>query len=182
MLRKLALQIIPPTIASLSKLSLVSEKIIYATVSKHLQNIISSHFLVFRRSRSWTIPQLFFDKSSGWIHCIEKAYAIYSDISTAYDQGDHYILFQNIQRLGLGVSLQKMVASSLRNRVQQVKKKSYLSDELSITRGVPQVSMLGKIFFLAFINDVPEYRNCHSCVFADDLKLASFSPFDLKND
>ena len=122
MLRKLGLQIIPP-IASLSKLSLASEKIIYATVSKHLQNILSSHFLVFRRSRSWTIPQLFFDESFGWIHCIEKPYAIYSDISTAYDQGDHSILFQNIQRLGLGVSLQKVVASSLRNRVQQVKSK-----------------------------------------------------------
>ena len=75
-----------------------------------------------------------------------------------------------------------MIASYLRHQVQQVKVGIYLSDELSISNGIPQGSVLGPFSILAFINDFLQYGTCHPYLFADELKLASSTLIDLQND
>jgi len=53
-------------------------------------------------------------------------------------------------------------------RTQRVKVGGQLSDEVSVTSGVPQESILGPLLFLAYINDI--WRNIESTIrlFADD--------------
>ena len=170
-------------IASLSKLSLVFERILFRSISKHLQDKLSSHQFGFRKSRSCIIQLLsFFDKIFEWIDSKEKAFAIYLDYSKAFDRVPHSILLKKLRSLGLGGSLLKLIASYLQNRMQQVKIENCQSEECPITSGVPQGSVVGPLFFIAFINDLPENCECVPFLFADDLKLASSSLFELQND
>ena len=170
-------------IASLSKLSLAFERILFRSISKHLQDKLSSHQFGFRKSRSCIIQLLsFFAKIFEWIDSKEKAFAIYLDYSKAFDRVPHSILLKKLRSLGLGGSLLKLIASYLQNRVQQVKIENCQSEECPITSGVPQGSVVGPLFFITFINDLPENCECVPFLFADDLKLASSSLFELQND
>ena len=79
-------------IASLSKLSLAFERILFRSISNHLQDKLSFHQFGFRKSRSCVIQLLsFFDKFFEWIDSKEKAFAIYLDYSKAFDRVPHSI-------------------------------------------------------------------------------------------
>ena len=87
-----------------------------------------------------------------------------------------------LRHFGIGASLPTVIASNLQNRVQQVRVGNYLSDELFITSGVPQGSVVGTLFFLIFINDLPDFCICTPFLFADDLKLAGSCMYTIQND
>ena len=62
-------------------------------------------------------------------------------------------------------------ATSVTNRYQRVAINNCFSDLLPIISGVPQGSILGCLFFLVYINDMPEYiRHVPLLIFADDTK------------
>ena len=46
-----------------------------------------------------------------------------------------------------------------------------VSDELEVFSGVPQGSILGPLFFLVFINDLPSCVMSKSFGYADDYKI-----------
>ena len=96
------------------------------------------------------------------------------------EEHTHSILLKKLR--SLGGSLLKLIASYLQNRVQQVKIENCQSEECPITSGVPQGSVVGLLFFIAFINDLPENCECVPFLFDDDLKLASSSLIELQND
>ena len=66
-----------------------------------------------------------------------------------------------------------MIESFLHNRRQKAVLNGQPSSWLSIRAGVPQGSVLGPLFFLIYINNLPEGLNSEVKVFVDDTSLFS---------
>ena len=47
------------------------------------------------------------------------------------------------------------------------------SQEYPVSAGLPQGSILGRTFFLLYINDLPDNVNCNIAVYADDTTFYS---------
>ena len=80
---------------------------------------------------------------------------IFIDLQKAFDTVSHSILLRKLYHYGIrGVPLQ-WFESYLSNRKQYVSVNGHTSDELLITYGVSQGSVLGPLLFLIFIYDSP---------------------------
>ena len=97
---------------------------------------------------------------------------VFIDFVKAFDTIDHLILLKKLEKYGIrGLPLQ-LIASYLKDRKQAVRIGSAISSQAVINRGVPQGSVLGPLYFLIFINDMPRYlSNSYSILFADDCTL-----------
>ena len=74
---------------------------------------------------------------------------------------------------GINGNALQLIESFLHNRRQRVVLNDQSSSWLSIRAGVPQGSVLGPLFFLIYINDLPEGLNSEVKLFADDTSLFS---------
>ena len=97
---------------------------------------------------------------------------LFLDFSKAFDTVNHDILFTKLENYGIrGVSL-NMFKSYLANRYQHVLYNDVKSDNMKITCGVPQGSILGPLLFLLYINDLADVSTkLFSLLFADDSNM-----------
>ena len=65
----------------------------------------------------------------------------------------------------------RWIKSFLDDRSQNVVLNGVKSDNIPVSSGVPQGSVLGPILFLAYINDLPEQVKSNVRLFADDTDL-----------
>ena len=77
------------------------------------------------------------------------------DFSKAFDKIKHDIVLKKLTQLGVSEKFFHLLRDYLNGRTQRVKINNSLSDKMSITSGVPQGSILGPLFFLIYINDLP---------------------------
>ena len=91
------------------------------------------------------------------------------DLSKAYDCLPHDLLIAKLDAYGVGSNSLKLIYSYLTDRKQRVKVGSCFSTWKSLSKGVPQGSVLSPLLFNIFIND-SFYAIEHSqvCNFADD--------------
>ena len=90
------------------------------------------------------------------------------DLQKAFDTVNHDILCEKLK--AMGVMSTEWFLSYLANRKQVVSINNECSDFMSISCGVPQVSILGPILFLWYVNDFQNSidQDCQLLLCADD--------------
>ena len=98
---------------------------------------------------------------------------VFLDISKAFDNVWHDGLIYKLRRNGINGDLLRLIESFLSDRYQRVVLNGQTSNWKKVKAGVPQGSILGPLFFLIYINDLPSELRCSAKLFADDTSLFS---------
>ena len=162
-------------VALLPCASKVSEKCIYTKVWEVISPTLSDAQYGFRKGRSCIIQLL---ASLNVIHNSKDqrltTHALYLDLRKAFDKVDHSILLRKLYAIGIRGKLLLLIQDYLTNRKQHVDVDGSVSGNLDVTSGVPQGALLAVLFFLVYIDDLPELiKLIHATIFmlADDGKL-----------
>ena len=103
----------------------------------------------------------------------EIALSIFIDFRKAFDTINYSILFQKLEFYGIRGLPLELVRNYFCNRSQRVRIGEELSSTTTPTIGLPQGSVLSSIFFLLFINDLPQFSQMVSTIlYADDTTLS----------
>ena len=160
-------------ISVLSAISKVYERIIGVQMDNHFATILSHLLSGFRQG--YSTQHALFRAIESWKRCLDFKGIVGTnlmDLSKAYDCIPHDLLIAKLEAYGLDTCALKLVYSYLINRKQRVKVDSAYSNFQSISKGVPQGSVLGPLLFNIFINDL-FFTDLESeiCNFADDTTI-----------
>ena len=94
------------------------------------------------------------------------------DFSKAFDMVDHAVLLRKLHHYGIRGPALTWLKSYLSNRKQFVSVNNSDSKTMEIAYGVPQGSILGPLFFIIYINDIPGIAKFAKFIlYADDANI-----------
>ena len=159
-------------ISLLSVLSKLLEKAAYRQMYEYFE----AHFMTpnqfgFRRGHETQHCVMNFLRNI-WSNADKKYHVgIFIDLKKAFDTVDHRILLSKFKYYGFDDASLAWIRDYLSDRKQAVDVEGSVSGLLDILFGVPQGSILGPLFFLIFINDLPGALKLLLSLFADDTTL-----------
>ena len=110
---------------------------------------------------------------------LQYASGIYLDLKKAFDTVDHGILLSKLETYSFRGYVNDFIRSYLSNRKQFTIINGYCPSQRGINVGVPQGSVMGPLFFLLDINDIPKYIDgADITLFADDTSVLSNESLD----
>jgi hypothetical protein len=173
-------------ISLLTSFSKIFEKVIFNRLHTHVtvNNLLNSDQYGFRKRCSTETAT--FNLINNILQALDDkkmVSGIFCDLSKAFDSVEHKTLLEKLKFYGIQGIFLKLIASYLDKRYQRIviQKKSignWVSNWAHIKRGVPQGSILGPLFFLLYINDLPAVISSMSkpTLFADDINLTVIAP------
>ena len=162
-------------ISVLSPINKIFEKILYARLIKYIDKskLLYKYQYGFRKNHSTEhalielCDQIRLSMGQGQMTC-----GIFIDLSKAFDTVNHQILLDKLDHYGIRGHALELFKSYLSNRKQYVNIEKCKSQTRPISCGVPQGSVLGPLFFLLFINDLPKCCSTGKVrLFADDTTI-----------
>jgi hypothetical protein len=169
-------------ISLLPAFSNVFEKVIYSRLYQHLtQNkILTSDQYGFRNNS--TTNKASFRLINEIVLAMNNKLTvggIFCDLEKAFDCVNHHILPTKLEHCGIVGVFKALITSYLNNRYQKVvldnrKIHSSTSSKWNIIKhSVPQGSILGLLFFLLYVNDLPTVitNNAEVILYADDTSI-----------
>ena len=102
------------------------------------------------------------------------AILLFIDFRKAFDLVDAEKLLLKLFHYGFDNNALELIKNYFTDRQQKVKFNGISSSYVKIKLGVPQGSVLGPLFFLIFINDLPFILNLLCKLFADDTTLYEY--------
>ena len=156
-------------ISLLCVISKVLERIVF---NKLVYQSVSIYQFGFLQHRS-TLQQLLvlFNELTNSLNKNQQTDVIYLDFKKAFDSVAHNELLYKLWCFGVIDDLWMWCHAYLANRLQYVAINGAVSKILPVISGVPQGSILGPLFFLIFINDIPTaIKSSMILLFANDAK------------
>ena len=156
----------------------ILEKYIYNSLYGYLQSndILSKSQSVFRKcdsckSQLLTITHEVYSNFDA-IPSLETR-GVSLDISKAFDRVWHEGLLFKLKSYGIIGPPLNLIRSFLSNIIQRVVLNGQTSNWKEVLAGVPQGSTFGPLFFLIFINDIPQGIQSNIKIFSDDTSIFS---------
>ena len=149
----------------------VMEHIIASNLSKHLNkhNILYELQHGFREKRSCETQLIQIVEDLGrHLSLGKQTDLILLDFSKAFDKLNHLKLLYKFSCFGVKGNTLNWIQSFLIGRTQTFVLDGESSEEVKVTSGVPQCSVLGPLLFLLYIIDLPENIQSQVRLFADD--------------
>jgi hypothetical protein len=165
----------------LTSFSKIFEKVIYNRLYDHVTRykILAKEQYGFRNN--YSTDKAIYHLTNNILKALDNNQlvgGIFCDLTKAFDCVNYDILLAKLEFYGVTGHAHKLITSYLKNRYRRLVTKTncsntYYSEWEKVKRGIPQGSVLGPLFFLIYINDLPGSINhrCLPTLFADDTNI-----------
>lgn len=172
-------------ISLLSNISKIAEKIILNRINKHIEDndILQPFQFGFRACHNTT--QQIARKALDTIAQFKKKVTslVLLDADKAFDKVWFEGLIYKLDKFGFPKHLIQLIHFYINNRSFKVKNNNNTySSTRKLPACVPQVSVLGLVLYILYLNDIPQFQQTNIVLFADDTSIyAHFLNTDVAN-